>query len=42
MILSAGTRLFDDETQLNVHLRPLKVASTPLATHLTYAVWASS
>jgi dihydrofolate reductase len=32
VVLGAGTRLFDDKTQLNVHLRPLKAASTPLAT----------
>jgi dihydrofolate reductase len=41
VVLGAGTRLFDDETPLKVRLRPVKAASTPLATHLTYEVSAA-
>jgi dihydrofolate reductase len=42
MVLGAGTRLFADDTQLNIQLRPLEVTSAPLATHLAYAVSAAS
>ena len=38
VILGAGTRLFDDGPSPIVHLRPTEVASSPLATHLTYEV----
>jgi dihydrofolate reductase len=41
MVFGGGTRLFADEPRLHVHLRPLDVASAPLATHLTYAVSAA-
>jgi dihydrofolate reductase len=42
VILGAGTRLFDGATQLGVRLRPVEVASTAVATHLTYAVTSTS
>ena len=38
VILGAGTRLFDDGPSPIVHLRPMEVTGTPLATHLTYEV----
>jgi dihydrofolate reductase len=41
IVLGAGTRLFDDKTPPKLHLRPVKAASTPLATHLTYEVSAA-
>ena len=38
--LGGGTRLFSDETPLELRLRPVNVVSTPMAAHLTYAVGA--
>jgi dihydrofolate reductase len=36
--LGGGTRLFGDGPSPNVRLRPVAAETTPLATHLTYAV----
>jgi dihydrofolate reductase len=41
VILGAGTRLFADGSSPNVRLRPIAVATDPLATHLTYAVFSA-
>jgi dihydrofolate reductase len=41
VVLGAGTRLFDDQTQLSVRLRPIQIVSAPLATDLTYDVAAT-
>ena len=38
VLLGGGARLFTDETPVELRLRPVHVASEPLATHLTYAV----
>ncbi len=38
VVLGGGTRLFPDESPLELRLRRVDVASSPLATHLTYAV----
>jgi dihydrofolate reductase len=40
VVLGAGTRLFTDQTPLELRLRPVHVAGSPLATHLTYEVGA--
>jgi dihydrofolate reductase len=41
VVLGAGTRLFIDE-RLNVRLRSVMAATTPLATHITYEVSGAS